>query len=131
MSDFLHIPSQLHAIPSLLISRVTEFKESPEYHDLRHYELDISGVVCAAFGRYLVRIYKQRELAHNDPSTLTAIMSAHETLECLASSHESAVRELVTDEIFESIERTPDILMLVKAELKPKALELFERWSRR
>jgi hypothetical protein len=37
------------------------FKESPEYEELRAYELDISGVVVAAFAKYLCRLHERKQ----------------------------------------------------------------------
>jgi hypothetical protein len=126
MSEFIRRESELQRIPSVLVLRVSGFRESPEYRNMRDYELDIPGVVCGAFARYLGRIHAE-EAAEMNQSTI-AVASAHEAIETLASSSETAVRSLVTDEIFESLECMPDVLDRMKSHLKPKALALYQQW---
>jgi hypothetical protein len=121
MSEFIRGESELQKIPSLLMSRVHGFKESPEFREMRDYELDIPGVVCGAFARYLGRI-------HAEEGAGVAVAQAHEAIEMLASSPEPAVRSLVTDEIFENLECEPDVLERIKSHLKPNALTVYRRW---
>src|SRR5256885_1767993 len=103
MSEFIRRESELQKIPALLVSRVSGFRESREYRGMRDYELDIPGVVCGAFARYLVRIHAEEAAGENQSATGMAVASAHEAIETLASSLETAVRCLVTDEIFENL----------------------------
>lgn len=128
MSEFIRRDSELENIPSLLVSRVSGFRESHEYREMRDYELDIPGVVCGAFARYLSRIHAESAAANNQSAIGTAVASAHEAIETLASSPETAVRSLVTDEIFENLECKLDVLEQMKSHFKPKALALYQRW---
>lgn len=125
MSGFIQRESEFEKIPSLLTSRVSGFEESTEYREMRDYELDIPGVVCGAFARYLSRVHTVEAVAENQPATEMAIASAHEAIETLASSPESAVRCLLTDEIFENLNSEPEVLERIRSRLKPKALALY------
>jgi hypothetical protein len=124
MTDFIWRISTLQKIPTMLVSTVSGFGQSPEYRELREYELSIPGVVCGAFARYLGRIYAEGQ---SEQSRL-AVESAHEAIEALASAPETAVRCLVTDEIFENLEVEPAVRELIKSHLKPNALALYERF---
>jgi len=124
MSELIWRGSELQKIPALLVSRVSGFGESPEYRKLRDYEFDIPGVVCAAFADYLGRIHQEERSERN----ARIISSAHETLEMLASLPETAVRDLVTDEIYENMECKPDALERFKDQLRPSARVLYLRW---
>lgn len=130
MSDFIRRQSEVQDIPSLLTSRVFGFRESPEYRELRDYELDIPGVVCGAFGRYIARIHEQAAADASGSIPDTAIASSHEVMEALASSPEPAVHSLVTDEIFENLECKPEALKHFEAHLKGNILRLYKRWMR-
>jgi hypothetical protein len=123
MSNFIRHKSTVQHIPSLLAG-VVGFEQSTEYQALRDYELDIAGVVCGAFARYLSRIHS----TIGQESNSVAIDSAHDVLERLATCSESAVRSLVTDEIFENLDGEPSELEEIRKHLKPKAGALFSRW---
>jgi hypothetical protein len=127
MTDFIRHESQMQRIPTLL-TRAVGFRESPEYKELRPYELDIPGVVSGAFAKYLSRIHAEensdaaRSMAHEP------IASAHQALDALASSPETAVQNLVADEIFENLEGSEQVMARIEIHLLPHALSLYERW---
>lgn len=130
MSEFTRRESQLQKIPVLLVSSVSGFADSPEYRGMRNYELDIPGVVCGAFARYFGRINAEQAANQSRSGIGVAIESAHEAIERLALSQETAVRSLVTDEIFENLECEPEVLHQIKAHLKPNALALYRHWEK-
>lgn len=66
MSDFIWQKSKFQEIPTLLVSTVSGFGESPEYQKLAEYERDISGVVVGAFAQYLCRLHEQPEESSED-----------------------------------------------------------------
>jgi hypothetical protein len=127
MSDFTNRPSQSERVPSILVSRVAGFSDSPEYREMRDYELAIPGVVCSHFAKYLQRLHKEQARGNDNEMVRSGIQSAHEVLNSLASSHETDV--LVTDEVFESFDCSPEVLERIKAHLKPNALALYRRWG--
>ena len=120
MSEFIRRESGAKDIPALLAARAAGFKESPEYRAMRKYELDIPGVVCGAFAKYLCRLYLQ-------PNVEQARESAQEALDLNASSIELA--DYVTDEIYENMDCTPETMKSFSEQLKPNALALYKRWS--
>ena len=128
MSGFILHDSDYPKIPELLASCVLGFKESPEYEKVRD-DLEIPGVVAAAFANYLVRIQERQVSDPNDAGIAAAISSAQEMIESLASSREPSVRTLVTDEIFESIDPQSEALAVIVQGLKPNALDLYKRWT--
>jgi hypothetical protein len=127
MSDFILQSNPMQHIPSLLRQAVG-FEDSPEYREMRPYELDIPGVICGAFAKYLIRIHAEE---HDDgvrPIASEQIASAHEVLAALASYPETAVENLVTDEVFENLEGPSQVIARIESTLHPNALSLYQRW---
>jgi hypothetical protein len=129
MSKFIRREGEASRIPDLLVSRVSGFIESPAYRKLRDYEATIPGVVCSAFADYLVQIHTHEMDGQSERGIRMAISSAHDTLELLATSPETEIRNLVTDEIFENIECRCEVLQKIKQYLMPGALALYRRWT--
>ncbi|GEM_PF-2605411 len=127
MNNFIHRPNQIEHVPTILASKVAGFIESPEYHEMRNYELNIPGVVCSHFAKYLQRLHQEQAHLVKTETLEKAISSAHEILNLLARSAET--HALVTDEIFEAFDCSPDILEKIKSHLKPEAFALYERWQ--
>ena len=126
MSDFIRRESEAKKIPALLASQVRGFKESLEFKAMRRYELDIPGVVCGAFARYLFRIHEQELMNKSEPDAEEIKESIHRMLEQMATSPELV--DYVVDEIYENIECKPEVIERIKAHLKPNALALYRRW---
>lgn len=126
MSNYSHRPSRLERVPSILASEVAGFTDSPEYREMRDYELTIPGVVCSHFAKYLQRLHEEQTQGKENETVGRAIQSAHEVLDSLASSHETNV--LVTDEVFEAFDCAPDVLERITSHLKPNALALYRQW---
>jgi hypothetical protein len=127
MNGFIILESVFPKIPSILTSDLG-FRESGEYRDLRAYELDIAGVVCGAFSRYLYRIHSDLLAAPESTAIGNAVASAHVVLETLASCRETAVRDLVDTEILEDFDYEPNVLESIKMHLKPNASALYRHW---
>jgi len=129
MSDFIWQKSKFQEISTLLVSTVSGFGESPEYQKLAEYERDISGVVVGAFAQYLCRLHERKQAGENNEDLDSAITSAHNAIEEMASSSESAILELVTDEIYENLECNTEVLEKIREHLNPASLALYERWK--
>ncbi len=129
MNEFILQKNSIQEIPAFLVTRVSGFSESAEYKELRDYELDIPGVVCGVFAKYLCKMHERRLEGHTDESVNSAISSAHEAIEVLASSPESTSRELVTDEIYENLDCKENVLEQIRSHLKPESRALYQRWN--
>ena len=131
MSNFIWKKSMFHEIPAFLVSTATGFRESPEYKQLADYELDISGVVVSAFARYLCRLHEQKQATDGNSELDDAIASAHHAVEVLALSKDSAVHDLVTDELFEALDCKGEVLEGLRQHLSPASLALYNVWKNR
>ena len=131
MTDFIRRNNDLERLPSMVAGQVLGFDQSEEYRALQKYEQSIPGVVCAAFARYLVRLYSSRGSGPMASVEDAAIVSAHEVLEELASSPETAVESLVSDEIYETFDDKPVVAKMIERDLRPRARELYRRHSNR
>lgn len=126
MTDFILRGSRLQEIPELLRSTVLGFEESDEYRKIGDYAPDISAVVMAAFAHYLCKLEAQELTGTGEDGLSAVITSAYKALEMLASSPESAIRELVTDEIYETLDDCePQILEKIRRRLGPNASTLY------
>jgi len=129
MSNFVRRRSQLEKVPTLLAERAKGFCDSPEYRELRPYEVTIPGVVCGAFAKYLQRIHEALMKSSGEGNEV-AVQSAHDVLEFLSSSPESAVQELVMDEIYENLDCPPAVLTEIEKRLGTAARRLLaEKYS--
>ena len=131
MTTFIRRGSDLDRVPSTIVDGVSGFVDSPEYQALTEFEKRIPGVVCSAFARYIVGAYRTRHEEERASAPAAAIASSHSVLEQLASSPETAVESLVTDEIFEFFERDAGIALKVAADLRPRAKALYDRYLTR
>jgi 3-hydroxyacyl-CoA dehydrogenase len=129
MSDFIWQNSKFQEIPTLLVSTVSDFRESPEYQKLAEYERDISAVVVGAFAQYLSRLHERKQAGENNVNLDSAITSAHNAVEEMATSSESAILDLVTDEIYENLDCNTEVLEKIREHLKPASLALYDRWK--
>ena len=126
MTDFILRRSRLQEAPELLRSTVLGFEESDEYRKIGDYAQDIPAVVMAAFAEYLCKLQAQELTASAPASTSPVIESAYKALEILASSPESAIRELVTDEIYEKLDDCePAVLQKIRSCFGPNASTLY------
>jgi hypothetical protein len=57
-----------------------------------------------------------------------AMASAHDAIEVLAASPESAVHDLLTDELYENLQCQGEVLEQLRQQLRPAALTLFDSW---
>jgi hypothetical protein len=127
MSEFVLRESEFAHLSSLLLKAVG-FSTSPEYRGLRAYETDITGVVCGAFVRFFLRLHLGLDNGASGGADSQELVSAHRILEMLASSSETAVRSLVTDEIFESFEDAGVSLEGIERRLHANARALYDAW---
>jgi hypothetical protein len=128
MTDFIVRKSRLQEVPEFLRSTVLGFEESNEYRRIGGYAQDISAVVMAAFAEYLCKFQAQQLTANAAANASLILSSAYKALEMLASSPESAIRELVRDEIYEKLEDCdPPVVEKIKSRLGPNALALYRR----
>ena len=128
MSDFIWKQSKFREIPAFLSSNAEGFRESPEYQQLADYELEISGVVVSAFARYLCRLHEQEQAGDTNVDLAGAIASAHDAIEVLAASPESAVHDLLTDELYENLDCQGEVLERLRQQLRPAALAIYDSW---
>jgi hypothetical protein len=131
MTNFIWEKSKFPDVPRVLVSTVEGFEASPEYRKLPDYERDISGVVVGAFAAYLCRLHEQLQAGEKDDGLRMAVISAHDAIEEMAGSSESAMIDLVTDEIYENLDCKPEVLKSIQEHLKPVSLTLYQRWSAR
>jgi hypothetical protein len=123
MTDFVLLPNKASEIIGEILREVHGFRDSPEYSTLGDSGRDIPGVVCAALGHYVERLFRTEE---GSSDSVDARYSALEMLERMA--HEAALRELLTDEVFETWDLSP-ALDRIRASLGPEASVVFNSWS--
>jgi hypothetical protein len=128
MSDFIRKRGIRDDFRNILVSRVLGFKDSPEYQELREYELEIPGVVCSAFAKFIQRLHQEQMNGDKTEAMEKKIQSAHDVLEYLASSHET--KELVKEEAFESFDDGQDLLDAIRQHMGPMARRLFDEFSK-
>lgn len=124
---FIICDSNVPQILTLLESNVLGFKESPEYKEC-YKDADIPGVICASFAKYLIRMHKSKLTEYNGISVKEIISSAYETLELLVPLPETVIKNLITDEIYETMERDAFVFKEFKNHLKRKSLDLYNQW---
>ena len=127
MTDFLLPEGQARDITTRL-AQLPGFRASAEYRGLRAYERDIPGVVCGAFADYLIRLYSGAGLG--SPQGDEDIRVAQHALNALATSTESSVRNIVTDEIFEKLADAPQRAK-IETGLMAEASAFYKEWLAR
>jgi len=125
MCDFIKLKNDWESISTLLDSDILGFREAPEFAEVRECST-IAGVACATFAKYVARLYEQRQ--NGDHSIENAIGVAHDVIERMASSKQTFARELLTDEVYESLIGQP-MLSAIISDLKPHSLQVFNRWK--
>jgi hypothetical protein len=101
------------------------FFSSQEYSNLSDGDRDISGVVCSAFARYLVRL--QVENTNNEINE--SIFTCYRFIENLAKSKDSNVIELLWYEIFESFECDQNCLEKIVKNMSSNTKDQWIKWN--
>jgi len=123
MNEFIRRAKDASRLPATIVSRVIGFMESPEYGNLRQYELDIPGVVCGAFAQYVCRLFlEQREIG--DPR----LRSALNVLEELSASSDPEAVELVVTEVLENLDLNCAQMVALKSVVGQRTMELIDKW---
>jgi hypothetical protein len=105
MPDHSMITGSYDVVPSLLRQAVPEFEDSQSYRSLSEGERALPGVVCWAFGDFVLSLL--RAFPGDAIESHQTIAKALGVIETLAGSTETAVRNVVTTELLESLDRDP------------------------
>ena len=104
-------------VPQLLARDIPGFPESQEYKSLGSHDLELPGVVCGAFARFLTRTQKRAlEGSANEHGT-ESLAASYQVIERLSSSKDLNVINAVVVEIFENFDCEPPVLEAIKARL--------------
>jgi hypothetical protein len=122
MNEFTHRPTEVSNLPLLLISLVPGFETSAEYQNLRPYEVDIPGVVCGAFAKYVTRLFIEMEEGQNVP-----LQSALVIIESLSGSSDPGVVDLVLTEILEDMDLNREQMNILRSLSGQRTKELIDR----
>lgn len=125
MSDFNLVQGNYDNVPHLIIRRIPEFLESPEFESLSLKWRILPGIVCGALGKFLVRTFSA-SLPEGKPEDLIARLFL--LLEEMASDHDSQVQNLVVVEIFEHLDCDEDTLQAIIVGLFPKSKSLYNKY---
>lgn len=120
MSDFILKLREFDVVPN--------FSQSDEFKALDEEERKMPGLVCAAFAKRLVHLHQA--LSRSGEAQPVELEQCYAAIERMASSPDPEVKNLVVVEILENI---PDLQLLqseIKPRLKPKSLDLYNRWVR-
>jgi len=126
------MPTDYEGVRGFLLTNVPGFADSIEYDTLNEVETELTGIVCAAFSRFLARFQdaERREgvLSDRDARTLEG---AYISLEQLARSPNLDVRTVLKHEVFENLDCDSQCMTLIRSRLGPCARELFDEvWGR-
>jgi len=126
--DFVIRKGQYHEIPRFLTLAVIGFAESHEYNLTAKDNLDLPGVVCAAFANYILRLHDEQTGNTGEPELGGALESAYDALERLASSEDPEVVNAVIVEVLQSLGDAPAALEYVYPMLRPNSRRLYDEW---
>lgn len=130
MSDFILKEREFDAVPSILLEAVPSFGQSDEFNELDEREREVPGLVCAAFAKRLLQFHQALSRSNGGEGQRIELERCYAAIERMATSPDPAVKNLVVVEVLGNI---PDLDVLqndVKPHLKPKSLDLYNRWVR-
>lgn len=94
MVNFVLVESDYDHVPEKLLRAVPGFAESAEFLLVRD-NTDLTGVVAAAFARYIVRLTEEAGSSLDD----SEITVAYEFLEQLVNSDDTAIVNMISTEM--------------------------------
>src|SRR2546428_8071820 len=109
MASSLSTQRDYSHLPQMLVQKVPEFAESPEYQALGSADLQLPGVVCGAFAQFLSRLQKDAIVGTRQEEGAASLSAAYRVLEWLATSHDPDVLNVVVVEIFANLDAAPDV----------------------
>ena len=128
MSNFILKEREFDAVPNFLLEEVPSFGQSDEFNALDEKERKVPGLVCAAFAKRLVHLHQAFSPSNGGEAQRIELERYYAAIERMATSPDPAVRNLVVVEVLGNI---PDLDVLqneVEPHLKPKSLDLYNRW---
>jgi hypothetical protein len=129
MTDFIRTPSEYDNIPKFLTEEAIGFQESKEFKALDTQDSKFSGVICAAFTKYFLRLQEEALRKISEQKIHDELETCYATIERLASSRSPKVENLVVVEIFENFHCSDEMLNEIKKHLQPNSLKLYKRWA--
>ena len=130
MSNLIPTPREYSRVPQLFVHKVPEFAESPEYTALGKHDLQLPGVVCGAFTKFLVRLQKGVNEGAISEESAESLTASYQVMERLATSYDSEVVNAVVVEIFENLDCEPHVLEAITARLGKVSRQLYDKWMR-
>lgn len=130
MPNLMPMPREYSRIPQLFVHKVPGFAEAPEYTSLGKQDLQLPGVVCGAFAKFLVRLQTcviEGAMSEESTASLTA---SYQVMERLATSYAPDVVNAVVVEIFENLDCEPHVLEAIEARLGKISRQLYDKWVR-
>ena len=129
MVDYILNESEYPNVPHVL-SSIDGFASSSEYELIEDSSADLPGVVAAAFTRYLVRLQEEHCSLQTGESN-KVLDDCYRVLESLAESDESAIRVMMLDEVFDTINCTDAVWRAIEENLGPSSTALLCQWNAR
>ena len=128
MASLLPTPREYSHLPQLLVQKVPEFAESPEYKALGSADLQLPVVVCGAFAQFLSRLQKDAGEGRGNKEGAASLSASYQVLEWCATSHDPDVINVVVVEIFENLDSEPPVLESIKTRLGKASRQLYDKW---
>lgn len=131
MCDFIIKGQDSDRFPEMLLSLVPGFAASVEFLELDPDLARLPGLVCAAFGCYLVRLQQEATkhlLAEPDKASLDA---SYKAIETLAARNDPGIANILQVEFFENLDPDLSIFETIKARLGPVSRSLYQEWNER
>ena len=126
--NFIIKDREYNRIIDYLKDEVKGFSNSPELKQLDKTELELPGVVCAAFTKYWIKLEqysREKDFQENDRTNLK---DCYQAIEKMANSEDSEVVNTVVTEIFENIRCDKKLLKKIVNRLGKKSKALYEKW---
>jgi hypothetical protein len=128
MASLLPTPREYSHLPQLLVQKVPEFAESPEYKALGSTDLQLPGVVCGAFAQFVSRLQKDAIEGIGNEEDAANLSASYQVLEWCATSRDPDVINVVMVEIFENLDGEPPVLEAIKTRLGKASRQLYDKW---
>jgi hypothetical protein len=128
MASLLPTPREYSHLPQLLVQKVPEFAESPEYKALGSTDLQLPGVVCGAFAQFVSRLQKDAIEGIGNGEDAANLSASYQVLEWCATSRDPDVINVVMVEIFENLDGEPPVLEAIKTRLGKASRQLYDKW---
>jgi hypothetical protein len=130
MSSLIPMQRAYSRIPQLVVHTVPGFAASPEYTALGKPDLQLPGVVCGAFAKFLVRLQQGVSAGAVRAESAAGLAASYQVVEQLATSDDPEVVNAVVVEIFENLDCEPHVLEAIKARLGKVSRQLYAKWVR-